>query len=43
LQGGGRYKGVDPVTPYVDADQLAAMRAFYGFAPDSPLPEAMVC
>lgn len=40
--GGSRHRGVDPVVPYVDEQQLAAMRAFYGLAPDCPVPHALV-
>lgn len=40
--GFGRHRGIDPVLPYVDPEQLAQIAAFYGLAPDCPVPQALV-
>ncbi|EFN50527.1 hypothetical protein CHLNCDRAFT_55780, partial [Chlorella variabilis] len=41
-EGGGRYRGVDPIVPFLDPQQLPAMRAFYGLAPQCPVPDALI-
>lgn len=40
--GGGRFRGVDPIVPYVDPEVLSSLRSFYGLAPDCPVPDALV-
>ena len=41
-QRGFRWRGVDPVLPFVDPGQLAAIEAFYGLGPDCPVLGALV-
>lgn len=40
--GGGRFRGVDPIVPYVDPEVLSSLRSFYGLAPDCPVPDALI-
>ncbi|KAL4422857.1 hypothetical protein ABPG75_009054 [Micractinium tetrahymenae] len=40
--GGGRWRGVDPILPYVEPEVLSSLRSFYGLAPDCPVPAALV-
>lgn len=36
-QGGGKWKGIDPVVPFIDAGHLAAIQEFYGLPTDCPV------
>ncbi|KAL4448837.1 hypothetical protein ABPG77_007554 [Micractinium sp. CCAP 211/92] len=40
--GGGRFRGVDPIIPYVDPEVLSSLRTFYGLGPDCPVPDALI-
>lgn len=36
-QQGGKWKGIDPVVPFIDAGNLSAIQEFYGLASDCPV------
>jgi len=42
MQGGGRFRGIDPIVPYVEADVIDSLKAFYGLEDGCPVPEALV-
>lgn len=39
---GGRWRGVDPIVPFTDAEQLASIRDFYGLAPSLKMEEQLI-
>ncbi|BDA47721.1 probable RNA cytosine-C(5)-methyltransferase NSUN2 [Coccomyxa sp. Obi] len=39
---GGRWRGVDPIVPFTDAEQVASIREFYGLAPGLKLEEKLI-
>ncbi|KDD75934.1 hypothetical protein H632_c429p1 [Helicosporidium sp. ATCC 50920] len=40
--GGGRWRGIDPIIPYTDASQCAAMEAFYGLRAGESLLDSLI-
>ncbi len=39
---GGRWRGVDPIVPFTDSEQLSSIRDFYGLAPGLKLEEQLI-
>ncbi|KAK9905535.1 hypothetical protein WJX75_001721 [Coccomyxa subellipsoidea] len=39
---GGRWRGVDPIVPFTDAEQLTSIRDFYGLAPSLKMEEQLI-
>ena len=38
----GRWRGVDPIVPFVDAEELAGIRATYGLSEDCPITTSLI-
>lgn len=39
---GGRWRGVDPIVPFTDAEQVASIREFYGLPSGLKLEEKLI-
>ena len=40
--GRGRHRGVDPIVPFVEPEEIDEIRSFFGLAAGCPVPDALV-